>query len=72
MNFRFLRRRIKDADLSVELDTASIPQHSIAGIQAETNIADGAEFLNDAIRMKEQPLMYTEDCVAPGSPEGLL
>ena len=37
------------------------------------NITDGGEFLDDAIRMKEQPLMYTqtEESVAPGSPIGL-
>jgi len=40
--------------------------------QPEHNLAEGGEFLNDAIRMKEQPLIYTETSVAPGSPEDLL
>jgi hypothetical protein len=36
------------------------------------NITDGSEFLDDAIRMKEQPLvMHTEESIAPGSPENL-
>jgi len=30
------------------------------------------EFLDDAIRMKDQPLMYTEESVAPASPESFL
>ena len=38
------------------------------------NITEGGEFLDDPIRMKEQPFMYsnTEESVAPGSPKGLL
>jgi hypothetical protein len=33
---------------------------------------EGSEFLDDAIRIKDQPLTYTEDAVAPGCPDGLL
>jgi hypothetical protein len=33
---------------------------------------EGSEFLNDAIRMKDQPLQYAEESIAAGSPEGLL
>jgi hypothetical protein len=33
------------------------------------NISDGSEFLDDAIRMKEQPLMFAEESIAAGSPE---
>jgi hypothetical protein len=38
------------------------------------NITEGAEFLDDAIRMKEQPfiLMRAEESIAPGSPADLL
>ena len=36
------------------------------------NITEGGEFLDDALRMKDQPLMYTEESVAAGSPEELL
>lgn len=40
--------------------------------ESSHNIIEGGEFLDDAIRMKEQPLMYSyEECVAPGIPEGL-
>ena len=31
-------------------------QESIKPFQIETNITDGSEFLDDAIRMKDQPL----------------
>jgi hypothetical protein len=44
----------------------------IVPVQKEHNITEGSEFLDDAIRVKDQPLMYTEECVAPGGPEGLL
>ena len=33
---------------------------------------EGSEFLDDAIRMKDQPLQYTEQCITVGSPEYLL
>jgi hypothetical protein len=32
------------------------PQESIKPLNHETNITDGGEFLDDAIRMKDQPL----------------
>ncbi len=44
----------------------------IAVHEHEHNTMEGSEFLDDAIRMKEQPLMYTERTVAVGSPENLL
>ena len=34
--------------------------------------SEGSEFLDDAIRMRDQPLMYTEQSIAPGSPPNLL
>lgn len=47
-------------------------KHTPVSVQEfEHNIADGNEFLDDAIRMKEQPLMYTEESMAAGSPEGI-
>ena len=39
--------------------------------QLQDNITEGGEFLDDAIRMKDQPLTYTEISIAPGSPEDL-
>lgn len=37
------------------------------------NITEGSEFLDDAIRMKEQPFiyLYTEESIAPGRPKNL-
>ena len=37
------------------------------------NITDGSEFLDDAIRMHEQPFLdlHTEKSIAPGNPDGL-
>ena len=32
----------------------------------------GGEFLDDAIRMDDVPFVRSEDCVAAGSPSGLL
>lgn len=36
------------------------------------NTTEGSEFLDDALRMHEQPLIYTEESVAAGSPKNLL
>jgi hypothetical protein len=36
------------------------------------NISEGSEFLDDAIRTKDQPLMYSEQSIAVGCPEDLL
>jgi hypothetical protein len=33
---------------------------------------EGSEFLDDAIRIKDQPLQYAEKSIAVGNPEGLL
>jgi hypothetical protein len=43
----------------------------VSVLDSDHNITEGNEFLDDAIRMKEQPLMYAEESVAAGSPEGL-
>jgi len=43
--------------------------------QSQHNITDGSEFLDDAIRTYEQPLMLltqTEESIAAGSPRDLL
>jgi hypothetical protein len=47
--------------------TARIPvspaevQESIRPFPHETNITDGGEFLDDAIRMKDQPIVETNE-----------
>jgi hypothetical protein len=48
-------------------------QHSIVVDESFHNITEGGEFLDDAIRMKEQPFMYayTKDRIAARSPEYL-
>lgn len=36
------------------------------------NTSEGGEFLDDALRMDDEPVIYTEESVAAGSPENLL
>jgi len=36
------------------------------------NTNEGSEFLDDALRMKDQPMVYTEESMAAGSPGNLL
>lgn len=40
--------------------------------EAPHNTNEGSEFLDDAIRLDEQPVVYAEDSIAPGSPESML
>ena len=50
-------------------------KHALVQVQEQYNITEGGEFLDDALRMKEQPLTYsesTEESIAAGSPENLL
>lgn len=47
------RDHVKERVLSEEI------QESIHPYEPEINIADGGEFLDDALRMKEQPLVET-------------
>jgi hypothetical protein len=49
--------------------------HTVVPLHEDLHhIADGGEFLDDNIRMKEQPfiLMRAEESIAPGSPDDLL
>jgi hypothetical protein len=50
-------------------------EHTVAAVHESfhNNITEGSEFLDDAIRMKEQPFMYsyTEESITPGSPKDL-
>jgi hypothetical protein len=66
MNLHFLQHPVKnreDEPGKYTLVPIREPQH---------NANEGGEFLDDAIRMKEQPLMYTEESIAAGSPENFL
>ena len=47
-------------------------EHPIVHTEQAHNTSEGSEFLDDAIRMHEQPLIYTETSVAPGGPDNLL
>lgn len=40
--------------------------------EPEHNTAEGGEFLFDALRMEDLPIIYTEESVAAGSPRNLL
>lgn len=47
-------------------------KHAVVVDEHPHNTNEGSEFLDDAIRIKEQPLMYTEETIAaasPGNPE---
>ena len=46
-------------DPTIELTSSEEVQKSIYPSQHEINITDGGEFLDDAIRMKDQPLGKT-------------
>lgn len=47
-------------------------KHELVKIEEhEHDITQGGEFLDDAIRMKEQPLMFAEESIAPGSAQNL-
>jgi hypothetical protein len=39
--------------------------------EAPHNTNEGGEFLDDALRMDEQPIIYTEESIAAGSPQNL-
>jgi hypothetical protein len=48
-------------------DHALVPLHEPAH-----NTNEGSEFLDDAIRMEDLPIIYTEESIATGSPYNLL
>jgi hypothetical protein len=49
----------QNGDPNIELTSSEGIQESIYPYGHEINITDGGEFLDDAIRMKEQPLGET-------------
>jgi hypothetical protein len=62
------------SDLFERKQTTHQDKHTAVAVQESLhNITDGSEFFDDAIRMKEQPFMYTytEESVAAGSPKDL-
>ena len=67
MNLQFFHLPAKNREVEPAKHTLALfqePQH---------NTNEGSEFLDDTIRMKDQPLMvHTEESIAAGSPEYLL
>jgi hypothetical protein len=49
----------KNGDPNIEMTSSEEIQESIYPYRREVNITDGGEFLDDAIRMKDQPLAET-------------
>ncbi|HTE29027.1 MAG TPA: hypothetical protein VK666_01545 [Chryseolinea sp.] len=48
-------------------------EHAPVTIREEYNTSEGGEFLNDAIRMEDQPLiMHTEESIGVGNPKDFL
>lgn len=47
-------------------------EHPVVHIEPARYTSEGSEFLDDAIRMEDLPLIYTEESVAAGSPYYLL
>lgn len=47
-------------------------KHPIVRNEPAHDTIEGCEFLDDAIRMHDLPIMYTEVSVAAGCPENLL
>lgn len=62
------------SDLFERKQTNHPDEHTVVAVHESLhNITEGSEFLDDAIRMKEQSFMYsdTEESIAPGSPKDL-
>ncbi|OQP59548.1 hypothetical protein A3860_37175 [Niastella vici] len=47
-------------------------EHPVVHYEPAHNTNEGSEFLDDAIRTEDLPLVYTEESVAAGSPQQLL
>ena len=60
MNLFFIYHSAKNAESEAGKHVLVPPQNE------EHNTNEGSEFLDDAIRMKEQPLLYMEESVATG------
>jgi len=65
MNFFFLHPAIKKL-------TDRSDERPIVHREPSHNANEGGEFLDDAIRIHDQPLIYSEESVAAGSPPYLL
>jgi hypothetical protein len=47
-------------------------KHPVVHNEPAHNLNEGSEFLDDAIRTEDLPVIYTELSVAAGSPQNLL
>ncbi len=66
MNLFFLDPQLKNGEDEPGKHTL------VSFLEHQHNTNEGSEFLDDAIRTEDQPLIYTEESVAAGSPEHLL
>ena len=51
---------------------AQSDKHPVVHNEPSHNMNEGSEFLDDAIRTEDLPLIYTEESVAVSSPQNLL
>ncbi len=66
MNLFFIHHSAKNAG-------SETGEHILVPLQNQAhNSNEGSEFLDDAIRMKDQPLLYMEESIATGWPENSL
>ena len=65
MNLFFLHPAIKR-------EPAMPNNHPVVHYEPAHNTNEGSEFLDDAIRTEDLPIVYTEESIAAGSPKQLL
>jgi hypothetical protein len=66
MNLFFLHPAAKNGNNQPDKHTSVQPH------EPPHNTIEGSEFLDDAIRMEDLPVTYTEQSIAAGSPKNLL
>lgn len=53
------------------LEDTTIKHMPVLIYEPSHNTNERNKFIDNAIRVKDQPLMYTEECIAVGCPEDL-
>jgi hypothetical protein len=66
MNLFFLHPAAKNGNNQPDKQTLVQPH------KPPHDTSEGSEFLDDAIRMEDLPVIYTEQSIAAGSPKNLL
>ena len=72
MNHLFFHSPVKDLRDKTDPGDKTIKHTPVLLQEPMDYTSEGSEFLDDAIRMKDQPLMNTEESVTAGGPEDLL